>query len=53
MDGEPRQMASHRLDGKGWSEIAAAIGGTSEARRKQYQRGLDRITRLLGVDADE
>ncbi len=53
MDGELRQMALHRIDGKCWAEIAAAIGGTSEARRKQYQRGLDRIALLVGVDDDE
>ena len=53
MDGELRQMAAHRLDGKGWGEIAAAIGGTSDARRKQYQRGLDRIARHLGVEDND
>jgi hypothetical protein len=52
MDGEIRQIASHRLDGKDWAEIATAIGGTGEARRKQYQRGLDRIVRLLGIEDD-
>lgn len=53
MDVELRQMASLRLNGKGWAEIAATIGGTSESRRKQYQRGLDRIARLVGIEDDE
>jgi RNA polymerase sigma-70 factor (ECF subfamily) len=52
MDGELRQMATHRLNGMEWDDIGAALGGSGEARRKQYQRGLDRITRLLGVDDD-
>ena len=29
-----------------------SIGGTGEARRKQYQRGLDSIARLLGINND-
>lgn len=53
MDADVRQMASYRLDGKGWDEIAIGIGGTSESRRKQYQRGLDRIARILNVDDDD
>jgi RNA polymerase sigma-70 factor (ECF subfamily) len=53
MDADLRQMTTHRLDGRNWSEIAALIGGTGESRRKQYQRAIDRITRLLGVDDAE
>jgi RNA polymerase sigma-70 factor (ECF subfamily) len=53
MGEELREVASLRLNGKSWSEIAATVGGTSESRRKQYQREMDRIARLVGVDDEQ
>jgi hypothetical protein len=53
MDEELRSIASHRLKGMNWAQIAATMGGTGESRRKQYQRGLDRIARLVGIEDDE
>jgi DNA-directed RNA polymerase specialized sigma24 family protein len=53
MGEELREVASLRLTGKSWAEIAAAVGGTSESRRKQYQREMDRIARLVGVDDEQ
>ncbi len=50
MDLELRQLVSRRLDGESWDQVASAMGGTAEARRKQYQRGLDSDARLLGID---
>jgi hypothetical protein len=52
MDQELRQIVSRRLDGESWDQVASAMGGTTEARRKQYQRGLDSIARVLGIDDD-
>ena len=52
MDPQMRRIASRRLDGQSWDQIAFSIGGTGEARRKQYQRGLDSIARLLGINND-
>lgn len=52
MDPQMRRIASLRLDGQSWEQVAATMGGTGEARRKQYHRGLDSIARLLGIDHD-
>lgn len=50
MDGELRDISSRRLAGQTWAQIAAGIGGTASARRKQFERGLDRIAQLLEID---
>ena len=50
MDPQVRQMASFRASGAEWSEIAARIGGTAEARRKQFRRAIDDIAQTLQVD---
>ena len=51
---EERQLADLRALGRSWAEIAAEMGGSAEARRKQLTRGLDRIGQELGLDeADE
>jgi RNA polymerase sigma-70 factor (ECF subfamily) len=47
---EERQLADRRAEGQEWTEIAAALGGTAEGRRKQLARALDRVTRELGLD---
>jgi RNA polymerase sigma-70 factor (ECF subfamily) len=52
MDSTMREIAGHRLNGETWDRIALKMGGTGESRRKQYQRGMDEIARVLGIDDD-
>jgi RNA polymerase sigma factor (sigma-70 family) len=47
---EERKVAELRGLGRGWAEIAAELGGTAEARRKQLTRALDRVAPELGLD---
>jgi RNA polymerase sigma-70 factor (ECF subfamily) len=47
---EGRRLAELRSEGRTWPEIAAALGGTAEARRNQFARALDRVTAELGLD---
>jgi RNA polymerase sigma factor (sigma-70 family) len=47
---EERRLADLRAQGRAWEEIAAELGGTAVARRKQLARALDRVTRELGLD---
>jgi DNA-directed RNA polymerase specialized sigma24 family protein len=44
---EERLLAELRADGYEWNEIAARLGGTAEARRKQLARAIDRVERQL------
>jgi DNA-binding CsgD family transcriptional regulator len=46
---EEMRVADLRAEGRGWAEIAAALGGTVEARRKQLARALDRVTSQLNL----
>jgi RNA polymerase sigma-70 factor (ECF subfamily) len=50
MDFDLREIAARRLDGQSWAQVAAALGGTPAARRKQFERGLDEIAERLGID---
>jgi RNA polymerase sigma-70 factor (ECF subfamily) len=50
MDPELREIASRRLAGQSWAEVATGIGGTAGARRKQFERGLDAVAQQLGID---
>jgi len=45
-----REVASRRVDGQTWEQVANAMGGTVGARKKQFQRGIDEIARELGID---
>ena len=47
---EERRLADLRGDGADWAAIAAELGGTPDARRKQYARAVNRIARELGLD---
>jgi RNA polymerase sigma factor (sigma-70 family) len=47
-----RQLAELRYQGLDWHAIAAQLGGTAQARRKQLTRALDRVTRQLGLDQE-
>ena len=44
---EERQLLSLREQGRGWEEIAAALGGSPEALRKRLARAVDWITQEL------
>jgi RNA polymerase sigma-70 factor (ECF subfamily) len=44
---EERALADLRADGCEWTEIAARLGGTAEARRKQLARAVDRVEQQL------
>jgi RNA polymerase sigma-70 factor (ECF subfamily) len=50
MEPPVREMVEYRAEGTGWREIAARLGGTADSRRKQFQRAIDRIARLLNID---
>jgi RNA polymerase sigma factor (sigma-70 family) len=49
---EERKLAELRGQRLSWPEIAARLGGSAEARRKQLTRALDRVARQLGLDQD-
>jgi RNA polymerase sigma-70 factor (ECF subfamily) len=46
---EERQLADLRAQGRPWDEIAAALGGTPQARRKQLERAVERVAEQLGL----
>jgi RNA polymerase sigma factor (sigma-70 family) len=52
MTPEERELRELFLgDGLNWAAIAAKLGGTAEARRKQWERARDRVTQELGLEA--
>jgi RNA polymerase sigma factor (sigma-70 family) len=44
---EERPLADLRAQGCDWAEIAAELGGTPQARRKQLARAIDRVEQQL------
>ena len=44
---EERRLADLRAQGCDWAEIAARLGGTAEACRKQLARAVDRVEHQL------
>jgi RNA polymerase sigma factor (sigma-70 family) len=50
MEPQVRDIAIRRANGVEWSEIAAQLGGTADARRKQFQRAVDQIALTLDID---
>src|SRR4051812_10995350 len=42
-----REIATRRANGMEWTQIAAQLGGTADARRKQFQRAVDQIASTL------
>jgi RNA polymerase sigma factor (sigma-70 family) len=44
------RVADLRAEGRAWAEIAAALGGTAQARRKQLARALDRVAAQVGLE---
>lgn len=49
---EERQLADLRSQGCEWAQIAAELGGTPDARRKQLTRAIDRVAQQLGLEPD-
>jgi RNA polymerase sigma-70 factor (ECF subfamily) len=47
---EERRLAEMRSEGLGWEEVAASVGGTAEARRKQLARAVDRVVVEMGLE---
>jgi DNA-directed RNA polymerase specialized sigma24 family protein len=47
---EERIIVDRRSQGHEWSEIAAELGGSANARRKQFARAADRAARELGLE---
>jgi RNA polymerase sigma-70 factor (ECF subfamily) len=50
---EERRLADLRAQGRGWAEIAAELGGTAQARRKQLARAAARVAQELGLEEDD
>ena len=50
MDPEVRQIANCRIEGSEWEEIASRLGGTADARRKQFRRAMDHIAQTLEIE---
>jgi RNA polymerase sigma-70 factor (ECF subfamily) len=47
---EELRVAELRAEGQAWDEIAAALGGTAQARRRQLARALDRVDQEVGLE---
>ena len=47
-----RQIADRRSAGLNWQEVAAELGGNPEALRKQLARGVERVSRELGLEPE-
>jgi RNA polymerase sigma-70 factor (ECF subfamily) len=50
LSNEERRLADLRAAGREWADIATEIGGTPQARRKQLERAVNRVSRELGLD---
>ena len=46
---EENRLVDLRSQGRDWASVAAELGGTSEARRKQLARAVERVERELGL----
>lgn len=49
---EEQQIVELRQQGFQWNEVAERMGGTGDARRKQFQRMMKQLTRDLKLDDD-
>jgi RNA polymerase sigma-70 factor (ECF subfamily) len=50
---QEREIADRRAAGMNWPQIAAELGGTPEALRKQLSRGVERVSQELGLEPDQ
>jgi RNA polymerase sigma factor (sigma-70 family) len=53
MNEDERTIARHRVRGETWADIASAMGGSAEARRKQYERAVEVIADRLDLECIE
>jgi DNA-directed RNA polymerase specialized sigma24 family protein len=49
---DERCVVDLRDQGEEWGAIATALGGTSDGRRMQLTRALDRVLREMGIEED-
>jgi RNA polymerase sigma factor (sigma-70 family) len=47
---EELRVADLRAEGQHWAEIAATLGGTAQARRRQLARALDRVAAQVDLE---
>jgi RNA polymerase sigma-70 factor (ECF subfamily) len=47
---EELHISKLRSSGAAWEEVASEMGGTSQSRRMQFSRAIDRVAEQLGVD---
>ncbi len=47
---EERRLGDLRAEGHAWAEVAAAMGGTAQARRMQWARAVERVAGELGLE---
>src|SRR5262249_13129104 len=47
---EERRAAALGAEGRQWAEIAAVLGGTAQARRRQLARALDRVAMQVDLE---
>ncbi len=47
---EEVRLMELRAEGHEWADVARELGGTPEARRKQFSRALDRVSQELQLD---
>jgi hypothetical protein len=52
LSGAERRLAELRAAGLSWAEVAARVGGTGAAVRKQLERAIRRVARELGLEGD-
>jgi RNA polymerase sigma-70 factor (ECF subfamily) len=50
---EERQLAQRRAQGQSWDDVAAEMGGTTQARRKQLERAIARVVKRFGLAEEE
>ncbi len=50
---EEHQLVELRAAGHTWPQIADAVGGQAQARRRQLERALDRVSQQLGLEDDD
>jgi DNA-directed RNA polymerase specialized sigma24 family protein len=53
LTGEESRLAELRARGLDWEAIAAEVGGTPQARRKQLSRAAGRVARELGLEGPD
>jgi RNA polymerase sigma-70 factor (ECF subfamily) len=51
LSAEERQIADLRAKGYDWAAVAAELGGTADARRKQLARAVVRVEEELGLNS--